>query len=106
MKSIRGSLNLDHGWQACYPGGKDTPDEGEFVLALYYSHCCPDADPDDDLVMDLVMYMKGQDGGYYWSYEAGCSVSPLCWHPLPELPSFLNKPEQEGIDFLSFDGTN
>ena len=92
-------LVMNNGWKPCFPGGKDTPDEGEYILAIFYSH-----EPwGDILVMDLLFYTsENKTGGRYWSNTYCCDVHPLCWHPLPDLPGFIGMKEQENIDYIPF----
>jgi len=92
---------INNGWKPCYPGGEDTPDDNESVLALFYIHGL-----NDELTMDLVIHRIDGTGGHYWSNTYRCDVHPLCWHPLPDLPAFIAGLEEEEPDYIPFDGTD
>lgn len=93
-------LVMNNGWKPCFPGGEDIPENGEDVLALFYIH----GEWGDLLTIDLVIFVVDASGGRYWCNSTRCDVHPLCWHPLPELPGFIGMKEQEGIDYIPFDG--
>lgn len=90
---------INNGWRPCFPGGDDVPDEGQEVLAIFHVHA---EDWRDSLNMGLVLYEEDASGGRYWSNTCRCTVHPLCWHPLPDLPGFIGMKEQEGIDYIPF----
>ena len=95
-------LVINNGWKPCFPGGDDTPDDGDCVLALFYVHISIN----DSLTMDPVIYQNDDAGGRYWSNTHRCNVHPLCWHPLPDLPAFITGPDKDEPDYIPFNGTD
>ncbi|NCC20764.1 hypothetical protein EOM33_07090 [Candidatus Saccharibacteria bacterium] len=87
-------MNED-GWKPCYPGGKDTPENRERVLVVYYSHKLQVASIGDQLTLEIVTYFISGSGGRYWSNTCRSDVHPLCWHAMPALPPCINSLIQE-----------
>ena len=95
-------LLMNNGWKPCFPGGDNNPADDERVLALFHVH----EGNEDKLRLDCVVYLYDGSGNYYWNDYCRCTVHPLCWHPLPDLPAFITGPEEVEPDYIPFNGTD